>query len=145
MPDFTPANADYATRTHAAFNQQGMMAAAGAKLVKVEPGFTVIEFPFSPSFTQQHGFLHAGLVTAIVDSACGFAGFTLLPATSNILTIEFKVNFVAPAKGDRFEAIGRVIRAGRNIIVCEGDVMAFDGGKTKHVARMLTTLLQVAE
>jgi len=95
--------------------------------------------------TQQHGYIHAGIVTTVVDSACGYAAYTLMPAESEVLTIEYKVNFLSPAKGNGFKGIGRVLRPGRNITVCSGDVIAFDKGKEKIVATMLATMISVGK
>ena len=99
------------------------MKTIGAKLVMLIPGEVHIEYPYAESLTQQHGYIHAGIVTTVVDSACGYAAYTLMPAESEVLTVEYKVNFMSPAKGDGFKGIGRVLRAGRNITVCSGDVI----------------------
>jgi uncharacterized protein (TIGR00369 family) len=104
-----------------------------------------IEFSFVESLTQQHGYIHAGIVTSVVDSACGYAAYTLMPSDSEVLTIEYKVNFLSPAKGNKFKGIGRVLRPGRNITVCSGDVIAIDKGKEKIVATMLATMISVAK
>jgi uncharacterized protein (TIGR00369 family) len=121
------------------------MKTIGAKLVKVLPGEVHIEFSFMESLTQQHGYIHAGVITSVVDSACGYAAFTLMSTESEVLTIEYKVNFMSPAKGDRFKGIGRVLKPGRNITVCSGDVIAFDNGKEKIIATMLATMISVGK
>jgi uncharacterized protein (TIGR00369 family) len=95
--------------------------------------------------TQQHNYIHAGIITTVVDSACGFAAYTLMSADSEVLTIEYKVNFMSPAKGDRFKGIGRVLKSGRNITVCTGDVIAIDKEKEKIVATMLATMISVGK
>jgi len=143
MSSFVTADPDYMARTRAAFALQAMMKAAQAEIHSIEPGVVVIDFPFCEQFTQQHGYMHAGLVTAIVDSACGFAAFTLAPRDNTILTVEYKVNLLAPAHGQRFRATGRVVRAGKTLSVCEGDVVAIHDGSEKHVLRMLATMMQV--
>jgi uncharacterized protein (TIGR00369 family) len=102
-----------------------------------------IEFPFHESLTQQHGYIHAGVITAVVDSACGYAAYTLMPADSEVLTIEYKVNFMSPAKGQTFRGVGKVLKPGRNITVCTGDVVAIDEGTEKVVASMLATMISV--
>jgi len=97
------------------------------------------------SLTQQHGYIHAGIITTVVDSACGYAAYTLMPAESEVLTIEYKVNFMFPAKGGRFKGVGRVLKPGRTITVCSGDVIAFDNGKEKIVTTMLATMISVGK
>ncbi|GAB4240722.1 MAG: PaaI family thioesterase [Deltaproteobacteria bacterium] len=141
MNGFPPSDPDYESRVRISFDKQGVMKTIGAKLDKVMPGEVHIAFSFSDSLTQQHGYLHAGIITSVVDSACGYAAYTLMPADSEVLTIEYKVNFLAPAKGDRFKGIGRVLRPGRKITVCSGDVIAVDQGKEKVVATMLATMI----
>src|SRR6185369_5677481 len=143
MSDFTPADPAFEERTRASFAMQGMMTTAGAAITSIEPGSVTISFPHSDRFTQQHGYLHAGFVTAIVDSACGYAAYTLMPTGAEVLTIEYKVNLMSPAAGETFEAVGRVVRAGKTITVCEGDVFALRDGARKHIARMLATLIRI--
>lgn len=125
------------------FDRQGLMATLGARLALVEPGRVVIAMPFSPALSQQHGFVHAGAITSIVDSACGYAAFTLMGPGKAVLTAEFKINLLAPAAGERFEAEGRVLRAGRRVHVVQGDVHAITGESRKHVAVMLATMMVV--
>ena len=115
----------------------------GASIVTIEPGKVEIEFPFSRSLTRQHDYIHAGILTAVVDNACGYAAYTLMPADSEVLTIEYEVNFMSPAKGELFKAVGRVLEPGRNITVCAGDAIAVDQGKEKTVATMLATMMMV--
>jgi len=143
MSEFAPADTGFAERTRASFAKQGMMTTAQAAITAMEPGSVTITFPYSAQFTQQHGYLHAGFVTAMVDSACGYAAYTLMPAGAEVLTVEYKVNLMSPAQGEGFEAIGRVVRAGKTITVCEGDVFAVREGGRKHIARMLATLMRI--
>ena len=143
MPAFTPSDPDYAQRVRASFERQGAMATLGASLASVEPGRVVIELPWSQPLTQQHGFLHAGMVATALDSACGYAGFTLMPVDAAVLTIEFKINLLAPAKGERFRMEGLVLKPGRTITVTEGRAYAIDGGKEKLIASMNATLMAV--
>lgn len=143
MNIFQPDDPEYESRVRLSFGKQGVMKTIGAELVKVTPGEAQIEFSFHESLTQQHGYIHAGIITSVVDSACGFAAYTLMPADSEVLTIEYKVNFLSPAKGGRFKGIGRVLKPGRNITVCTGDVIAMDKGKEKIVATMLATMISV--
>ncbi|CAN1510696.1 PaaI HGG motif-containing thioesterase, possibly involved in aromatic compounds catabolism [Rhabdaerophilaceae bacterium] len=125
------------------FAKQGLMATLGASVVRVEAGTVVISMPFSPHLSQQHGFAHAGAITSIVDSACGYAALTLMPENAAVLTSEFKINLLAPAIGERFEAEGRVLRAGRRVHVAMGDVFAISGQSRKHIAVMLATLMVI--
>src|SRR4051812_47627225 len=121
------------------------MRTLGAELTVVRPGTIEIEMPFSESLTQQHGFIHAGVLSTALDSACGYAAFSLMPADAAVLTIEFKVNLLAPALGPRFRFEGRVVKPGRTISVVEGRALqsAGDGGPEKLVATMTATVMTV--
>ena len=120
------------------------MATFGAELRRIEPGVVEIEVPFSQALTQQDEFFHAGVGIAILDTACGFAAFTLMPPETRVLTVELKVNLLAPAVGDYLQARGEVVRPGRNLTVCRGDAFAVSGGDSKHVATILATMTGVA-
>jgi uncharacterized protein (TIGR00369 family) len=145
QPVFEPRCADYAGRVRDSFARQGAMQTLGATLGSVTPGAVDIELPWAPALTQQHGFLHAGMVATALDSACGYAGFTLMEADAAVLTIEFKINLLAPAQGQRFRMQGRVIKPGRTITVCEGQAFAIgDTGPEKLIATMCCTLMAVA-
>ena len=133
--------AGFAERTRESFARQRWMASLGAQLTHVAPGEVHIEMPGSPQWSQQHGYLHAGAITSIVDSACGYAALTLMPEGFEVLTVEFKVNLLSPAIGPRFRAVGRVLRAGRTISVCSGEVLALDGQGPKTVALMQATMM----
>ena len=114
----------------------------GAGLTHVSPGEVDIELAFRADLVQQHGYLHAGVTAAIADSACGYAALSLMPPEAAVLSVEFKVNMLAPAKGIKFLARGRVLRSGRTITVCRGQVLAFDErGDAKPVAEMLSTMI----
>ncbi len=143
VPRFEPQDPDYAARVRASFERQGAMATIGAALTSVEPGEVTIELAWAQGLTQQHGFLHAGIVAAALDSACGYAGSSLMPAEAAILTIEYKINLLAPAKGQRFRMDGMVIKPGRTITVAEGKAYAIDNGQEKLVATMSATLMAV--
>ena len=131
-------------RVRTAFAGQGMMKTLGAELTRVEKGEVEIVLPFAPHIAQQHGFIHAGGLTTVVDNAAGFAAMTLMPEGVEILTIEFKVNFLSPAIGERFIATGRVRRAGRQIVVVDGEVIGEDkAGNRKTIALMLATMMGV--
>ena len=145
MNDQKPIDPNYKARIRSSFEKQGVMKTIGASLVKIAPGEVVIEFPYHPSLTQQHGYIHAGVITTVVDSACGYAAYTLMPADSEVLSIEYKVNFMSPARGETFKGIGKVLRSGRTITVCSGDVVTVERGKEKVVATMLATMISVAK
>ena len=123
-PRFEPRDPAFAQRVRSSFALQGAMATIGATLTEVAPGRVVIELPWAAGLTQQHGFLHAGMVATALDSACGYAGFSLMPADAAVLTIEFKINLLAPAKGQRFRMVGEVIKPGRTVTVTEGRAYA---------------------
>lgn len=142
---FTPPTADFEARGRASFDRQGVMELMGARLARVAAGEVDIELPFRDDLTQQHGFLHAGVVTTLVDTACGFAAFTLMPAGAAVLTIEFKMNLLSPAQGPLLLAKGRVLRAGRNVTVCEGEAWMRNPDGDKQVAAMLATLMTVRD
>lgn len=142
-PPIQPQDPDYAERVRASFARQAAMATIGATLAEVQPGRVVITLPWAAHLTQQHGFLHAGMVSTALDSACGYAGFTLMPADAAVLTIEFKINLLAPAQGDSFRMVGTVIKAGRTVTVAEGHAYAVHNGQEKLVATMGCTLMAV--
>jgi uncharacterized protein (TIGR00369 family) len=138
-----PPDPDYAERVRASFARQAAMTTIGATLAEVQPGRVVITMPWAAHLTQQHGFLHAGMVSTALDSACGYAGFTLMPADAAVLTIEFKINLLAPAQGESFRMVGAVIKAGRTVTVAEGHAYAVHNGQEKLVATMGCTLMAV--
>ncbi|HLW47154.1 MAG TPA: PaaI family thioesterase [bacterium] len=142
MAAFQFADPDFEARVRASFGRQRIMEAIGASLSRVAPGEVQIDLPIRDILTQQHGYVHAGIVTAIADSACGYAALTLLPSGTEVLTVEYKVNFLAPARGTRLVACGRVIRPGRTIAVCRGEVSAVDGTTRVVVASMLATMIR---
>lgn len=144
MPNFDPPDRDYESRVRASFAAQALMRTLGATLAQVSAGEVRIELPFSAALTQQNGFVHAGVITSIVDSACGYAAYSLMPVGTGVLTVEFKVNLLSPAKGERFVAIGKVIKPGRTLTVCSGEVSAASGGERKIVALMQATMMQVS-
>jgi uncharacterized protein (TIGR00369 family) len=140
---FKPKNPHFEHRVADSFSRQNAMQTVGASLTSIVPGEVVIEFPFDSSLTQQHGFIHAGIVSTVLDSACGYAAFSLMPADAAVLTVEFKINLLSPARGDRFEAIGKVKKPGRNITVTEGEIYAHQGDSKKLVASMVGTMMAV--
>ena len=140
----TPKDHEFERRARESFAEQRVMALIGATLGHVAPGEVDIELAFRDDLTQQNGFLHAGIITLIADSACGYAAYTLMPAGAGVLSIEFKVNLLAPAVGAKVTARARVLRAGRTITVCRADVMATQGATEKLVATMLGTMMSTA-
>jgi uncharacterized protein (TIGR00369 family) len=138
---FIPRDPDYEARVRASFERQRLMATIGAQLRRAAPGEVEIEAPFGEELTQQHGYVHAGIVTALADSACGYSALSLLPPGVEVLTVEYKVNFLAPAKGERFIARGHVERSGQRVTVCSGEVVAMTGSDEKRVAVMLATII----
>lgn len=138
-----PAAGGFEARVRASFARQKVMDTIGATLTRVDPGAVEIALPFRADLTQQHGFLHAGVVATILDSACGYAAVTQMPADVGALTVEYKINLLRPAAGERFVARGLVVRAGKTLTVCTGDVFALTGGSEKVVATMLSTIMAV--
>jgi uncharacterized protein (TIGR00369 family) len=135
-----------AARIRASFAKQRFMATVGAVLERVAPGEVDIVLPFRDDLSQQHGFLHAGVLATIADSACGYAALTRMPANAAVMSVEFKLNLLAPAAGVRMIAKGRVIRSGRTLSVCTGDVLAQAAdGSLKTVATMLGTMMAVVD
>ena len=116
----------------------------GAELVAVRPGEVEIALPFQEALTQQHGYLHAGTVTAVGDSACGYAALTLAESDREVLSVEFKVNLLRPAKGERFVASAHVLRPGRTLTVCRAEVQAEQASEVKTVAAMQATMISAA-
>lgn len=140
---FEPQDPGFAERIRGSFARQGAMHTIGASLAEIAPGRVVIELPWQQGLTQQHGFLHAGMVATALDSACGYAGSTLMPADAGILTIEYKINLLAPAQGERFRMEGVVLKPGRTITVAEGRAWALHEGREKLVATMHATLMTI--
>ena len=138
---FIPAFAGYEARVRESFARQGAMRLIGAGIAEVAPGYCAIEIVPRPELSQQHGYVHAGIVSAIVDSAGGYAGFSLFPANASVLTVEFKVNLLAPAEGDRIVAEGFVVKPGRTLCITRGEVHAESGGRRKLCALMQQTLM----
>jgi len=131
----------YAERVRASFARQGAMKLLGADLAELAPGYCAMSLVPRPETSQQHGYVHAGIVAALVDTAGGYAGFTLFPPDSSVLTVEFKLNLLAPAAGDRLVAEGFVVKPGRTLVITRGEVHAEQGGKRTLVALMQQTLI----
>jgi len=131
----------FADRVQASFGRQRIMELLGAGLARVEAGFCEIHLPFKDTLCQQHGFFHGGVIGTIADSAGGYAGFTLMPADASVLTVEYKLNLLAPADGDRLTARGRVIKPGRTLVVSQADVVVHKDGRETLCATLLQTLM----
>lgn len=136
-----PRNAAFAQVVRDSFARQPLMDTLGARIARVEPGEVDVAADYSPALCQQNGFLHAGALASLADTANGYAAFSLAPAGTDVLAVEFKINLLAPARGERFEARGRVVRPGRTLTVCLCDVLAFEGEQDSVVATMLSTLI----
>jgi len=145
MPQHAVRDPDFARRVHDSFARQQFMATLGATLVRVAPGEVLIAVPFSAALTQQHGFLHAGVVTSVIDSACGYAALTLMEPGAGVMSVEFKVNLLQPAAGNRFVAVGRVLRSGRTITACQGELRAVHDEGEVVVAVMQGTMMTVRD
>jgi len=144
VPAFEPRDPEFEARVRDSFSRQAMMRSFGAELTAVRPGEVEIALPFRADLTQQHGYLHAAAVAAIADSACGYAALTLMGPGLEVLAVEFKINLLAPAEGERFVATGRVLRPGRTLTVCAADVHAEQSGSRKLVAMMQATMFASA-
>jgi len=136
-----PRNPNFANEVAASFAQQSIMHLIGASLTLIEPGVVEITLPYRQDLTQQNGYLHAGIVTTIADSACGYAAFTLMPEGSGVLSVEFKVNLLRPAKGEYFLARAEVIKAGKTLTVVRSDVFALTEDKRTLIATMQGTMM----
>lgn len=145
LPALTPLDPDFANRVRVSFARQQFMETLGATLGTVEPGFVEIQLPINPAITQQHGFVHAGAVASIADSACGYAAFSLMPVDAGVLAVEFKINLMAPAKGEMLIARGQVLRAGRTLSVCQAEVVAVSEGVEKTVALLTSTVMTMTD
>ena len=130
-------------RVRTSFAKQGLMSTLGATLTSVAPGLVQIAIRPDPAISQQHGFVHAGAVSAIADTAAGYAALSLMPPNRGVLTTEFKINFVAPAVGDRILARGKVLKAGRTLTLAQTEVFAESGGQEKLIALLTATLMAV--
>lgn len=140
MPTFAVPDAGFEERVRESFSRLAFMRTIGARLLNVGPGEVDIDLPVRDDLTQQRGFVSAAVVTAIVDAACGYAAMSLMPAGSDVVTVEYKVNFISPARGERLLAHGRVVKAGRALTVCAGEVHALGDAAPKAVATMLGTM-----
>ena len=143
MKDFTATDPDFAERVRKSFDAQGIMDHIGAALTLIEPGVCEIELPYSDAVSQQHGFFHGGVIGTIADSAGGYAAFGLMDAEDGILTVEYKLNLMAPADGDLLVARGQVVRAGRTLTVARAEVGVVKNGVEVACAAMQQTLMRI--
>lgn len=140
-PDFEPLDPDYQERTRETFDSQAMMHTMGIELVDLGPGWVHFEFDHDDRFTQQDGFYHAGAVATALDSACGFAGFSLMPVDASVLTVEYKINLLRPAKATRYKVEAEVTKTGRTLTVCQGTASPAEGGDA--ISIMTATLISL--
>ncbi len=141
MTAFTPADLGFEARVRGSVARQSIMTLIGAQLTRVEPGQVEIQLPYRADLCQQHGFFHAGVTATIADSAGGYAAYTLFPADASVLTTEFKINLLAPAAGEHLRAVGRVVKPGRTLTICDVEVFAVQDGQEKICAKLLGTLM----
>jgi len=140
---FQPKDPNFKDRVRASFDQQSAMRTLGVEIVKLESGEVDLSMPYSASFTQQNGYMHAGIITTALDSACGYAAYSLMPAEAAVLTVEFKTTLIAPARGDRFIFRARVVKPGRTLTFCEGCAFGVTNDEERLIATMSGTLFAV--
>ena len=143
MMDFSPKDPEFQTRVRESFERQTVMATLGIQIANLKPGHILLTMPFNKAYTQQHGFVHAGIISTALDSACGYAAFSLMPPDAAVLTVEFKTNLLAPAKGQNFEFEAQIIKPGRTLTICEAQAIACENGQKKRVATMTATLMAI--
>ena len=141
MPEFEATKPAYAQRVQESFDRQGLMALIGARVSRTAPGECEIQLPYRNDLTQQHGYFHGGIIGTIADSAGGYAAFSVMPEDASVLTVEYKMNLLAPGDGDLLIARGRVIKAGRSLVVTQVDAIAIKGGRQTLCATLLQTLM----
>lgn len=140
---FEPRDPSYDRKVRSSFDRQKVMGTLGIEIAHLEPGKIELTMPYDPRFSQQHGFLHAGIVTTALDSACGYAAFSLMDSDAAVLTVEFKTNLLAPADGTDFRFCAEVLKPGRTLTICEAKAFANKGGQEKLVASMTGTLMAI--
>ncbi|EKS40086.1 PaaI family thioesterase [Afipia clevelandensis] len=145
MSAFQVQDPDYEARVRKTFAGQAALTTLGITLARIEPGTLELRMPYDANFSQQNGFLHGGIVSAGLDTACGLASYTLMPANADILTVEFKINLLAPAKGLTFRFVGHVIKPGRTLVVSEGRAYAVEGEREKLIATMSATMMTMVQ
>ena len=139
----SPQHPDFEAKVRSSFARQAAMVELGIEITTVQAGFVKLSMPYDKRFTQQHGFMHAGILTTALDSACGYAAFSLMPEDAAVLTVEFKTNLLAPARGESFIFLGNVIKPGRTLTVCEAQAFSIAGSDKRLVATMSGTIMAV--
>ena len=142
-PDFKAKDPDFEARVRESFAAQGIMGHIGAKMLTVAPGYCEVELPYSDAVSQQHGFFHGGVIGTIADSAGGYAAFTLMDTDDGVLTVEYKLNLMAPALGEHLIARGRVLRPGKTLTVCRAEVGVVKDGRETACAAMQQTMMRI--
>jgi uncharacterized protein (TIGR00369 family) len=142
---FQPKDPNFEARVRASFAQQSAMQTLGVEIVKVEPGEVEFSMPYRAEYTQQNGYIHAGIITTALDSACGYAAFSLMPTAAAVLTVEFKTTLIAPARGGRFIFRANVVKPGRTLTFCEGSAFGVTNSEERLIATMSGTLFAVFE
>jgi uncharacterized protein (TIGR00369 family) len=132
---------DYTAKVRGSFDRQAAMTLIGAAMTRVEPGFCEVQLPYRADLTQQHGFIHGGIVAMIADSACGYAGYSMMPPGGSVLTVEYKINMLSPGQGERLIARGRVLKPGKSLVITQCEVFAVQNGAEKLVAVLQQTLM----
>ena len=140
---YPPADPDFAERVRSSFSSQEAMRTLKVEIVRLEPGEIELAMPYDAAYTQQHGFMHAGIITTALDSACGYAAFSLMPAGAAVLTVEFKTSLIAPAKGESFRFRAHVIKPGKTLTFCDARAFALQGGEERLIATMTGTLIAI--
>jgi uncharacterized protein (TIGR00369 family) len=141
MANFKPQDANFEARVRTSFARQTAMATLNIEIATLDAGEVELKMPYSAAYAQQHGFIHAGIITTALDTACGYAAFSLMPEDAAVLTIEFKTNLLTPARGDYFLFRAHVLKPGRTVTVCEAQAFGVEAGKEKLVATMTGTLM----
>ena len=142
---FKPIDPNFESRVRASFDRQSAMKTLGVQMSRLEAGRVELVMPYREAYSQQHGFVHAGILATALDSACGYAAFSLMPDDAAVLTVEFKINLLAPAAGDSFVFCAHVVKAGRTITVCEGQAFAMKNQASKLIATMTGTVMALFE
>lgn len=145
MTAFQPRDPGFEARTRASFSRQALMQTMGVTAERIAPGEVLLAMPADARFTQQHGFLHGGAIAAGLDTACGFAALSLMPQDAGVLTVEFKVNLLAPGRGERFRFAGRVVKPGRTLVFCEATAHGLTGAEERLLATMTATMMTITD
>lgn len=138
---FEPRDPDWEAKVRVSYAKQGVMDLIGAQLIELRPGYCEVHLPWRPDLTQQNGYFHAGVISTVVDTAAGYAGFTLMPPGSSVLSVEFKLNLLSPGDGELLIATGEVIKSGKTLVITRGEAYVVKGDKTTHCSTMQQTLM----